>query len=322
MPTLLSRKDFREGVFRRDGGVCVVCGEKAADAHHIVERALWNDEGYYMENGASVCTKHHLLAESNHIPPCVVRRYAGIKDTVVPKSFDPTLEYDKWGKPFVNPTRDDIKYPSTFYLNFSPSQYDEEGKAENVDNKDFARVPLVATIKMDGACCKLTPDYVAARNGSHATKKSFDMLKAMHPSFKYLIPQNVRVFAEWLYKKHSIHYTDDMALGSLLQVFGVYYVDKRIWGSWDEVEAMAATLGFPTVPVISKFEVDTEWEFANRVSKMAEDIVAQGHEGLVVRNAFAFHYGQFGRFMGKYVRANHIQIKDEDERTIIRNETV
>lgn len=43
---LLSRKDFREGVFARDGNKCVMCGEASKDAHHIVERRLWLDGGY------------------------------------------------------------------------------------------------------------------------------------------------------------------------------------------------------------------------------------------------------------------------------------
>lgn len=49
---LLTRDEFREGVFERDGHKCVVCGDDARDAHHIMERRLFADGGYYMENGA------------------------------------------------------------------------------------------------------------------------------------------------------------------------------------------------------------------------------------------------------------------------------
>ena len=36
---LLERTDFREGVFKRDGYKCVICGGKnELDAHHILER--------------------------------------------------------------------------------------------------------------------------------------------------------------------------------------------------------------------------------------------------------------------------------------------
>ena len=52
---LLSRDDFRELTFQRDGHRCVLCGAPAQDAHHIIERRLFPDGGYYLGNGASVC---------------------------------------------------------------------------------------------------------------------------------------------------------------------------------------------------------------------------------------------------------------------------
>lgn len=60
---LLNRDEFRNGVFARDGHRCVICGEPAQDAHHIVERRLFSDGGYYLDNGASLCGKHHIMAE-------------------------------------------------------------------------------------------------------------------------------------------------------------------------------------------------------------------------------------------------------------------
>ena len=30
------------------------------DAHHIMDRRLWKDGGYYLSNGAALCSKHHL----------------------------------------------------------------------------------------------------------------------------------------------------------------------------------------------------------------------------------------------------------------------
>ena len=71
---LLTRDEFRTSVFERDGYKCVICGEEAVlnengipknlDAHHIIERRLWGEsQGYFIENGATLCTKHHLEAE-------------------------------------------------------------------------------------------------------------------------------------------------------------------------------------------------------------------------------------------------------------------
>jgi hypothetical protein len=49
-PILLSRDAFREGVFTRDSHHCVACSttEGHFDAHHIIERRLWPDDGYWL----------------------------------------------------------------------------------------------------------------------------------------------------------------------------------------------------------------------------------------------------------------------------------
>ncbi len=43
---LLTRDNFREAVFKRDKNLCLVCNKQAKDAHHILERKLWEDGGY------------------------------------------------------------------------------------------------------------------------------------------------------------------------------------------------------------------------------------------------------------------------------------
>jgi len=45
---LLTRDQFREAVFARDKGRCVICGAEGKDAHHIMERSLFDDGGYYL----------------------------------------------------------------------------------------------------------------------------------------------------------------------------------------------------------------------------------------------------------------------------------
>lgn len=60
MNKLLTRDIFRESVFSRDNHKCVICGNPAKDAHHIIERRLFSDGGYYIDNGASLCEEHHI----------------------------------------------------------------------------------------------------------------------------------------------------------------------------------------------------------------------------------------------------------------------
>ena len=78
MDKLLTRDQFREGVFARDHHKCVFCDKPAVDAHHIMERRLWPDSGYYLNNGASVCAEHHMKCESTEISLEQVRDACGI----------------------------------------------------------------------------------------------------------------------------------------------------------------------------------------------------------------------------------------------------
>lgn len=98
---LLSRDDFRNGTFERDRFQCVVCGAPAVDAHHIIERRLFKAAhekgGYFLDNGASLCEKHHIEAEQTTISCKSIRQLCGIETVVLPEHFWPDLDYDKWG---------------------------------------------------------------------------------------------------------------------------------------------------------------------------------------------------------------------------------
>src|SRR4051812_35909854 len=94
---LRTREQFREAVFKRDGYKCVFCDDLAVDAHHIIERRLFPDGGYYLENGISVCAKHHLACERTDITVEAARSAAGIKKVVLPLHFYDDQVYDKWG---------------------------------------------------------------------------------------------------------------------------------------------------------------------------------------------------------------------------------
>lgn len=306
---LLTRQEFEARVFERDRHRCVVCGSPPQDAHHLIDRSLWTDpdqlQGYLVDNGVSVCAEHHRAAEADLIPPQALRRMAGV-DTIVPRDLDPNTDYSKWGKPFRGPSRDLAKYPSTSYLDVSPSRY---GGNDVVETAGFAELPVVVTIKMDGANVVLRRDSMGARNGDTASHRSFDMLKGLHAGFRYRIPEDIEIFGEWLYAKHSIHYTDRLALTSYLQIFAAYDVKWRVWLSWDETKDLADKLGYPTVPMLCRGTYPS-WQVLSRVTELGTEVIQNGHEGIVIRSAYSFHYGQFGSFVGKYVRENHVQTDD------------
>lgn len=95
---VLSRFDFKAAVFNRDDHKCVFCNKTAVDAHHIMDRKLWADGGYYLDNGASVCADCHWKCERDEILPDEVRQACGIDRVLLPPGLDETKHYDKWGK--------------------------------------------------------------------------------------------------------------------------------------------------------------------------------------------------------------------------------
>lgn len=94
---LLTREEFKDKVFKRDKHTCVFCNKPAVDAHHIYDRQLWNDGGYYLNNGASVCEEHHWEVEKTNISVEEVWKACGIIDPAIPPQLDSNKSYDKWG---------------------------------------------------------------------------------------------------------------------------------------------------------------------------------------------------------------------------------
>lgn len=94
---LLTRTQFNENTFKRDNYKCVFCSDTKIVAHHIIDRKLFSDGGYYIDNAASVCDTHHWSVEKTDISVEDVRKACGIINIIIPKGFDPSKVYDKWG---------------------------------------------------------------------------------------------------------------------------------------------------------------------------------------------------------------------------------
>lgn len=317
-----NREIFRNAVFRRDNYRCVVpsCNKEAIDAHHLVERKLWigkQKEGYLVDNGVSVCEEHHKLAEKNVLCPQVFRMWLNLP-IVQPEYFDDEEDYNKWGETFVLPNRESAKYPSTSYLPFSENIIAKRVTSNPIANlNDFIGHPIVITMKMDGSNVVMTNHHVAARNGYDAVHKSFDYLKAIHASLMHLIPDDIEIFGEWLYAKHSIRYTN---LSSLLQIFGVYDIKRRVFLGWDDVKKYSKLIGYPTTEVIDTKTFDNIHILTSEITRIAKRKISEGNEGVVIRSIYPFHFGQFPTYVAKYVRPNHVQTNVHwQNQKIVRN---
>lgn len=75
---------------------------KSKDAHHIIERKLFDDGGYYLNNAASVCEEHHIECEKTLITVEAVYAATNITEPKRPDYFEKGLVYDKWGNIIVS----------------------------------------------------------------------------------------------------------------------------------------------------------------------------------------------------------------------------
>lgn len=319
MNDLMNRDKFREGVFSRDKGKCVFCNEKAQDAHHILERHLFPNGGYYLNNGASVCEKHHLLCESTEISVEEVLLKIGGKRVTPPHLYDDQI-YDKWGNPVLpNGSRlrgelffDEsvqkilknylhlfthyVKYPRTYHLPWSDGLNEDDRVLESIEH--FRNKRIIVTKKMDGENTTMYSDYIHARSIDGRSHKSRDWVKQFWSTIAHDIPEQWRIVGENLFAEHSIHYDD---LESYFYGFQIWN-DKNVCLSWEETLDWFKLFGI--IPV----EILYDGLFNESVIKLlGKDLVWEKDEGYVIRLAEEFSYSDFRKSVAKYVRKNHIQ---------------
>ncbi|MFO0661356.1 MAG: RNA ligase family protein [Polyangiaceae bacterium] len=197
------------------------------------------------------------------------------------------------------------KYPRTPHLPWSPGGTNDDKRLDLVES--FVGTNIVITEKCDGSNLTYTRESVFARTHSSAPKHpSFALAKATHASIKTLIPEGHSVFCEYCYAVHSIEYS---ALPSYSLVFGVRRDGDAVWLSWDDVEAVAESIGLPTVPVLFRGTVKTERELVELTTRLSSGTSVFGGscEGVVVRRAGTFLDEAFSYSVAKWVRAGHVQ---------------
>lgn len=323
---LLTRDQFKIQVFNRDEHKCVVCKQTSVDAHHILERCLWTDGGYYLDNGVSLCSQHHLEAEKTSITCETLRELAGITTVILPDHFYHDEHYDKWGniclpsgakikgELFRNENVQRalrqagqlssflpyIKYPRTYHFPWSKNLKNDDRMHSGVDFFDGKEV--VGTIKLDGENTSMYSNYVHARSvdSSHHLSRSF--VKQIHAAIAHDIPEGWRLCGENMYAKHSIHYRHLAAYFYLFSIWDEFNVAL----SWDDTLEWAQILGLNIVPVFYRGQWDREKIHAAYEDYETED----DKEGYVVRIADAIPYKDFRHSFGKFVRKNHVQTSE------------
>lgn len=320
MEKLLTRDQFREGVFARDKHTCVFCDKPAVDAHHILERRLWNDGGYYLSNGASVCEEHHRACEATLLSVEEVREACGIIKAVLPSHLYDDVLYDKWGNqildnglrtrgelffdesvqkvlaPVLDRFTNRVKYPRTYHLPWSEGMTSDDRMIPSLDQ--FAGKEVVVTKKMDGENTTMYSDYIHARSIDGRHHGSRDWVKNFHGKIAHDIPADWRVCVENLYATHSIHYTD---LPSYIQGFSV-------WNSMNFCIDWDATLEWFELFGIKPVETLYRGTFDEKVIRGLHTPAQWAtEEGYVVRTVEGFTYKDFKHHVAKFVRKDHVR---------------
>ena len=335
---LLTRDKFRNAVFERDGHKCVICGVSPdeakgvrIDAHHILERRLWSDGGYYLDNGATLCDHGnsngfpmgcHSDAEVTTLSVEDIRIAAGITKIKIPEDMYPDHVYDKWGNTILSNGKrsigplfydesvqkilryhpdfdgmfvDYVKFPRTYHCPWSQTKTKDDRVL--TDMKMFEGRDVVVTEKMDGENFSGYRAYCHARSIDGLHHESRDWAKNFWLQRSYELPEGWRVTAENLYAVHSIRYDN---LKSYLYGFGVWN-ERNICLSWDDAIEWFELLGMESVPVLYRGAYDEE-----KIKRLWNESMRDTCEGYVIRLADEFHYRDYKTSVAKYVRKDHV----------------
>jgi len=280
---LLNREDFKHLVFQRDGNKCVVCGKPAVDAHHIIDRSLWSDGGYYLDNGVSLCEEHHIEAENTTLGTQELRELAKIKNIIYPNYLSLTefvKDYDKWGNPILKNAKrlkgydfnkENVqkmlkhgnvlnlfekdyesnkpdKYGRTYHFPFSPGTTNDDRISTNYNN--LCKNRIIMTEKLDGENNLILSDFgIFTRSRTDVTHNPWSVKMW---ELYYRIKDDIKgleIYGESLYAEHSIIYS---GLEEYFYIFGIKDTETDMWLSWEDVEFYSQLLNIPTVPVLFK----------------------------------------------------------------------
>ena len=196
-----------------------------------------------------------------------------------------------------------VKYPRTHYWPSSPSFPADGLKVADVNR--FIGVPVVVTEKLDGSNTLLHRGRVYGRSTAEPSDaKWYGMVKKWH-AWKTSLEDGY-FYGEDIYGVHSIKY-DPVPEDETYYIFALRH--GAMFAEWDAVEAKAADLNIPTVPILHKGTFASEQKIDAFMASAHQRPSALGGdcEGVVLRVAAAFPAERFATHVCKSVRPNHMQ---------------
>lgn len=340
----IAREKFRAAVFARDGYRCVVpfcmngpggmrytgfnlgnpneVGTEGIDAHHLLERRLWADGGYHVDNGVTVCSMCHLQAEATLLSVEQLREWAGIHRVIVPDHLYPDVEYTKWGDVVlpdgtctpgelfydesvqniltaagtIGRYRRWVKHPRSMHLPWSAGVASDD-KIQH-DLSKLMDGEVVVTEKLDGEQTTMYRDHIHARSVDGVGHPSRDWVKNLWSQIAYNIPDGWRVCGENMFARHSIAYDN---LSSYFFVHSIWD-DRNRALDWDDTLEWADLLGLEVVPTLWRGQWDE-----TAVRACWTPAVHDTQEGYVVRSTCMIPLREFPYRVAKFVRPGHVQ---------------
>ena len=320
----LSREQFSAAVLALLAGRCAVphCPHDAVEAHHLLNRNLWVDGGYYVANGAPLCSEHHLAAERTTLSVSDLRTWCGHTESVLPAHLDASGEYDTWGNAvhadgtrspgemyFTDPCQAALKaggvlhlfdlrvrYPRTMHLPDSPGRASDDKVIRSLEA--LRGTEVVVTEKLDGGNVTWMTDAFYARSLDSNAHPSQNFVKALWAARRHDIPHGWRISGEDLYARRSVSYE---SLPGYFVVFGVWDHTNTLL-CWDETLEWAELLDLPAAPVLYRGS-----DLRAARAAWSQQRVAERSEGFVVRDAGSIPAAQFTSRVAKWVRAEHVR---------------
>jgi hypothetical protein len=286
-----------------------------------MERRLFDDGGYYTDNGATVCENHHILCENCTYQPDAVREKCGISQVVLPEHLYPDYQYDKWGNiisgstilpgelfwdisvqkilktgpygPNLERVLKKVKYPRTYHAPWSPGITSDD----RIADFSFDSMSVVITEKMDGENTTMTREAIYARSLDSNNHPTRNWVKNFWANIRYEIPDGWRICGENLYAKHSISYNE----------LDSYFVGFSIWDETNTCLKWADTVAYFDILGISLPRVLYSGIWKEELKKLHTNLNLEDVEGYVIRNSESFEFKSFRKNVMKWVRPNHVQ---------------
>jgi hypothetical protein len=191
-----------------------------------------------------------------------------------------------------------LKYPRTLHVPWSNWTNDDK---VNETMAHFNNRHVVVTEKLDGENWTVYNTDQHARSLDSEFQSYQSILYSRIAQFQYNIPEGWRICGEYMYAKHSIHYTD---LKDWLYVTSIWNESNYCF-PFNVTQALCKVFRLPTPNVIyiGVYNKDIIQEHFNHYTMNLN----RECEGYVIRLYTEFHFDDFHKFVAKYVRANHVQ---------------